>query len=458
VAQSSWFLSRNILFARYLPIAVLAAGTFFISHPIAAQESDYKELEGYITAVRSDSFFVSEDRVAITRSTQYQFMGDHAGPADPTSKSIARGVYVKVTGDVSRFTRITTARVILFRDESVGKLSGLGVIERVVSAGAEPVFQADGFQIRITAATKTSFTDDLKGLQDVGTNSWIHYTGLLGPDGVLVASKAEFIPAKPTEFKALKGFEVRDVKLESSQSPPAGSASSTGQSANDVPDEKVMLAADGGRVLLGRTWHKIPADETLQSRVRRIGARLVPVYQKQLPEDHPSKIHFAFYAIDAEKMRSEHCALDGLILVPKQAIERFKNDDQLAAVLADGIAYNLERQAARLVVDDRKVSAYGIAGDLAGAFVPGLGLVSLADSAALRDIAEMEEQRGRVALSLMADAGYDPQQAPEAWRLLAPKKLPPNPDTLTYPDFSGYLMSILRMQYDLGNKKSDRSK
>ena len=46
----------------------------------------------------------------------------------------------------------------------------------------------------------------------------------------------------------------------------------------------------------------------------------------------------------------------------------------------------------------------------------------------------LEEQRGRIALSLMADAGYDPWQAPEAWRLMQPKRLPGDVSALPYPD------------------------
>jgi hypothetical protein len=35
--------------------------------------------------------------------------------------------------------------------------------------------------------------------------------------------------------------------------------------------------------------------------------------------------------------------------VSKQTVERLGNDDRLAAVLADGVAYNLQRQAAKQV-------------------------------------------------------------------------------------------------------------
>jgi hypothetical protein len=64
---------------------------------------------------------------------------------------------------------------------------------------------------------------------------------------------------------------------------------------------------------------------------------------------------------------------------------------------------------------------------------------------------QMEEQRGRIALALLADAGYDPRQAPEAWRLLDPKHAPADPSALAYPSRSGYQLGILNLQY----KKAD---
>jgi hypothetical protein len=63
----------------------------------------------------------------------------------------------------------------------------------------------------------------------------------------------------------------------------------------------------------------------------------------------------------------------------------------------------------------------------------------------------MEEQRGRVALALLKDAGYDPWQAPEAWRLVTPKHLPKDLNSLKYPSLGGYQLGILNLQY----KKDD---
>jgi predicted Zn-dependent protease len=181
--------------------------------------------------------------------------------------------------------------------------------------------------------------------------------------------------------------------------------------------------------------------------VHRIGMALVPAYQRAMADDDPSKIHFRFFAVDDAKMRTEICLLDGAVLVPKQVVERLKSDDQLAAVLANGVAYNLQRQAARAVIAMRKDLGVEIAIDVASALVTG-GIAAFGPGVfTAKEEATMEEERLRISLALMRDAGYDPWQAPEAWRLLEPKKLPADLASLPYPDAGCYQIGILNLQY-----------
>jgi hypothetical protein len=121
----------------------------------------------------------------------------------------------------------------------------------------------------------------------------------------------------------------------------------------------------------------------------------------------------------------------------------------LAAVLADAVAYNMQIQSARLKREGIGLLSGQIAGNIAEAFVPGLALASDVGAGIIEHEIEMrmEEQRGRIALTLMADAGYDPWQAPETWRLLAPKAAGKSQDNLKYPNRSWYQLGILNLQY-----------
>ena len=153
--------------------------------------------------------------------------------------------------------------------------------------------------------------------------------------------------------------------------------------------------------------------------------------------------------MDEAKVRSEMVCSVGLLLVPKQVVVRLDSDDQLAAVLADGVAFNLQLQSARLNAEGWAIFGAEVAGAAALWTVPG-GVLAANVGAGIAGRAlykRMEEQRGRIALSLLGEAGYDPWQAPEAWRLLAPKKLPNAVGSMNYPDRSGYKLGILNLQY-----------
>ncbi len=433
--------------SRYLrPIVTFALAVLAI--PLLAQT--FYPIEGYISVIHPPmGFEVDGRRFDISSATSFGLMGSNStSTASPLREALRVGVYVQVAGrDPGPFKPIV-ATTVLIRDDWNRKISGIGVITRVLSPAPMTVFEADGYLIRITPSTQLAFLGDLSSLTEVSANTWLNFSGKRGKDGIIEATKAQFIPAKPTKFKAAKNIEIATVKTRPAgakdgamTSEGTGTPATTADGASLQQDEQLKIG-------LGR-WHTLPADQPLQQRVHRIGMALVPAYQRDMADDNPSKIHFRFFAVDNNKWRGAVCLLDGAVLVPTQTIERLRNDDQLAAVVADGVACNLQRQTARAVTTMRKELGVDIAIDVAGAFVPGLGLAVLGPGLfTSKEIATMQEERLRIALALMSDAGFDPWQAPEAWRLLAsPKKLPADLASLTYPDSSCYQLGILSLQY-----------
>ncbi len=432
-------------FFRFLAAFVLAV----LAIPLLAQ-TDYYPIEGYINAIHPPAgFAVGGRRFDVSSETSFGLMGhDSTSTGSPLRDALVVGAYVQVSGqETSPFNPIK-ATTVLIRDDRNQELSGIGVITRVVSPAPAAVFEADGYLIRVTASTHIAFSGDLTSLAEVSENTWISFSGKRGKDGILEAKKAQFVPAKPTKFKAARNLEIATVKTR-----PAGAQDNAMTSqAMGTP----AIAGDGAalkqdeelKIGLGH-WHTLPADQPLQQRVHRVGMALVPAYQREMADDDPSKIHFRFFAVDNDKLHGAICLLDGVVLVSKQTIERLANDDQLAAVLAAGVANHLQRQAARTVVAMRKELSIDIALDIASAFVPGVGLskvFGLGMSAKDEPIA-MQEERLRISLALMRDAGFDPWLAPEAWRMALPKKLPANLDSLAYPDISCYQLGILNLQY-----------
>ena len=445
--------SRPRAFAcRRLFFALVASGLIGCL-PAAILHAQSSTVHGYITAVHPpNGFDVNGEQVTTTAETQFGLMGTkNQVNYGPMRDAIEIGAWVEVFGAHDPTTKTVAAQTVLFRDRGDRKLTALAVIERVFSTTPELVFAADGYHIRVTPATEVKFPHDVKSAVDVHAGMWALYEGKLGQDGLLVASKVRFVSTDHAKAKSDKAPGDSSVLAAAPQAPANGdqAAKANAQPPNNAPGQPENQIIDlRTEVDLDGVSYGISKDEALKSRVRRIGMSLVPAYQKQLPEGASSKIQFEFITVK-NQMRDEQTSSEGLILVPAKLAERFKNDDQLAAVLADGIAYSLQQQAP-IVFQMNRAELAEAAGLVAVSFVPYAG--PLAESVGGQVMLgkydrALKEQRWRVALELMADADYDPWQAPEAWRLAGPGKLPADTSTLKFPDRSGYQFAILNLMY-----------
>jgi predicted Zn-dependent protease len=167
-------------------------------------------------------------------------------------------------------------------------------------------------------------------------------------------------------------------------------------------------------------------DPALQARVDRIAATLIPAFQRALPDDDPTKIHFRFQVVDRD-WKDAITMPSGVIVVPRTIVERLTNDSQLATVLADNIATAIEKQDYRAIPARNAIGAGQVATEVGAIFVPPLLIATVAEGIGGKAviIRLTEEQSGRVSLSLLHDAGYDITQAPLTWWILSSK---PNRD------------------------------
>jgi hypothetical protein len=406
----------------------------------AAGTNPQVTLDGYVSAIRFPAGFdLNAEPILVDSSTTYQWIGSDANSRLAASDDVKPGIYVEVTG--TRGEHGLEATTVTLQESPPKSIKGFGLIVRVIAAGAEPVFEADGYRIHVPASATTKFAGKLKALADVGPNTWLKYEAKRETSGDLVALTAEFSQGKtgkkkPTQIE--KDAAVPDAIPAHATLIDSNGNFKTGRT-------KVRLSDAGGAC----GWHRPVDDPALQARVWRVGMSVVPAYQRQLAKDDVTRIHFRFYVVDESQIRSEFGCAPGLILVPKVAVDRLKNDAQLAAILADGVAFNLMVQSPRWAEENVGLLGVAIGGDVGAPFYSWSGLIADAAVVAVtyKIDRDFEEQRERIDLSLTADAGYDPWQAPEAWRLLAPKKLPADTSHLKYPRQSGYLLAILNLQY-----------
>jgi len=414
-----WLIRAFVLFV---------AGCFLVSPPMAAKDKSVPVVEGYITAVHTfHDFEVNGTRVTTSATTHYGIIGGKALSDDGgLHGALALGSYVQIFGEGNDHSM--EASDVLFAGDWNKKAEGFGVIDRVINSGQEPLFRTDGYRMRIESTTEIKFEGGLTSLADVGTGTWVRYEGRLNQAGELRARRATFIkprltkaePSPPDLLPAHSGLIDANGKLIDEHT-------------------KFRMSDVGGPCGL----HRIVADDAMQERVRRVGARVIPDYQKQLPEDSPAKIHFRIYVVDEPIFREDiECSI-GLILVPRQVVERLANEDQLAAVMSNAMAFSLMMQGTKIRNGLEKTAV--VAEDVAILADPTAGLLAywlLTHPEEKR----LREEAGRIALELMANAGYDPRQAPEAWRLLAPKKMPKDPSVLKYPSRAGYQLGFLKLE------------
>ena len=449
---------QRAIACRGLFAAIVAAGVSCL--PFAALHAQSPAVRGYITAVHPpNGFDVNGEHVTTTAETQFGPIGTKNPVRNgPMRDAVQIGAWVEVVGDEDRNAKTLMARIVFFHGDDVRKHEGLGPVVRVIAATPDLVFAADGYIIRVTPQTEISLAKNMTSQTDLRAGQWVIYEGKLDHSGLLVAGNVRFLADK--QMPENQGQGPADSS-HPSQTPP-GDAGVAAKDISSPPNDALCqtgdLAIGGDEILLGNykvsgyPTYKISKDRALQSCVRRIGISLIPDYQNRLAREDPSKIHFLFCVVDdgaREEFTSPATFQAGWILVPAQLAMRLKSDDQLAAVLADGIALSLQKQAPPVI----QVTPAGVveAAGLVGAnFIPGGGLVAYAVASSAFGMfvdRASEEQHERIALQLMSEAGYDPWQSPEAWRLAKPKKLPPDTSTLKYPDRSGYQLSILNLMY-----------
>lgn len=183
-------------------------------------------------------------------------------------------------------------------------------------------------------------------------------------------------------------------------------------------------------VVFGHSRSKVLSilpDRNVQDYVARLGASLIPSYQKVMPETSATKVHFRFYVVQPSGTTFDNeisninvlphwlarpswddavLALpNGVILVPISTLTGVRSDAQLAAILSSAIASVLQEQS---YIAWYEGSQYGgsvyplVAAMNWRAFIFGFTL--------WRD-----EQAIRIGIRQMYQSGYDIRQAPFAW-------------------------------------------
>lgn len=445
-------------------IFLLCAGTAF--------GKDIK-IHGFVTTVNSPINFEIDD-YKITRDVQLvlEVEKDESGTATATfnSEDIHVGTELEIRGNWNESTgelKATSIKVFLDDTKKIKRTAlvhEVPVLKETDSGAWIGFVKADGQRVAISESTvvtvkpnkiekKQSKSEGSKGTKDesaklvsadlLNQDTFMHYEGTRQFDGSVLASKVEFQHAE---------LENGEMKLWRQLTPKVKEANF----ASNKP----------GELRVARAKYKLVADKDAQDYVSQIGQALIPIHQKELPAGDPLKIPFTFYLVEAKSFNASAYP-NGVVIVHSGLFESLENEAQLAFVLSHEITHSIEKHVWRQHEYHKKALMALKIGGAIGAGFGGRGVADLANmvEAGIRNgyARSLENQADREGMERMLEAGYDPREAPRAWKAVA-KRYGDRPTNLFWDSHDNnatrrsYLMSELKNNYadaDFSSLKKD---
>jgi hypothetical protein len=256
--------------------------------PALAQSDQQQMRNGYVSAIHSATEFdLNGERVLCDAKTQFASPLGIGPAATPCAGHIYVGEPLAIV-EYSRHHGILHAEILNVNNMPTStSVSGYGILDLPIAAETTRTrgfLYADGRRLKLASTTQLHFTAPLKKLEDVHPGTWLSYEARPEVDGSLTAEKLTFVPDAMTsrESKVI-------TKLTAQITPPDYGAKKDGE------------------VRFGKSkhvWFHIIADQASQERIQNIGTRLIPAWQKTLPDNDPLHIHFQFFVVTHKPIRN----------------------------------------------------------------------------------------------------------------------------------------------------------
>lgn len=445
------------------------------------------KIHGYVTAVHNQTSFEIDDyHIRRDESVTLDFDTDdddsgkseRAGKADKLDypKDIRVGAEIEIKGEFNEETRELKAKSVKVYTRESKNLKRTALINQIpalVNKGSywEGNLRLDGQQLVIDETTKVMIVPNsgqkkaakeaakqakkakvdkkqgpepdaeeetpvderaLTQLSDVHVNMYASYEGYRQPDGRVQVKKIQFRDNEMTGGEARMWKSLR-------------------------PSVKGFKGLKPGELKLGnKQKFKTMPEESVQAYVRKLGERLIPASQKQLPDGDPNKIPFQFHVVE-EKYVNAFAAPNGVVVVTAPMLALLENEAQLASVLGHEIAHATQEHTLRQQeFHKKKRMAMSIGTAVAAAYgnralVDALTLVQAAIANGYQRY--LENQADRIGMEYMLAAGYDPRQAPRVWKNMSMKMGGDSPTNVFWSSHDNnttrrsYLMSELAINY-----------
>jgi hypothetical protein len=384
------------------------------SIPIKKQEGfviDFKPPYDRLGVDMGENAFIEEETQYFSITPQTQFFNKKDKPLDPSV--IRPGMQLEITGERVG-SQLNLTKVKLKIDIEKWEVEIKGYLESVDGDKA----WIDGQAVRLNPGTVIRGDDGWKNktfssFNEMYSGAQVSIKGIRRSDGIIYAQGGE---TRPNEFT--KGDRNLKLSVEKNMALPQ--------------------SLSGGKGIVLGNEVKFANSLELQTYVTKVGYKVIPRYEKDLPNDYPGKMVFRFAVIEDESFDA-FALPDGSVFVHTGLLKQIKNEAQLAAILGHEIAH-VTYEHARKRIEDPKGTWLPLAASLGGAVLGGeTGAVAgnlLAGAIKNKFGRDAEDQADRVGLYYMMQAGYDPREAPKIWREISKDIKQDSIGTFLYSDHS----------------------
>jgi hypothetical protein len=362
--------------------------------PIKKQEGfviDFKAPYSQLAVDIGENNFIETETVYFSITPQTQFLNKKDKALDPSV--IRPGMRLEITGERVG-SELNATKVKLKIDVEKWEVDLKGYFESLEGDKA----WIDGQAVRINPGAVIRGDDAWKdktfhSFNEMQLGSQVSIKGVRRSDGIVYALGGE---TRPNEFS--KGDRQLKMAVEKNMVLPQN-------------------LSGGKGIVLGKEVKFVDSLE-LQTYVTKVGYKVIPRYEKDLPNDYPGKMVFRFAVIEDESFNA-FALPDGSVFVHTGLLKQIKNEAQLAAILGHEIAH-VTHEHSRKNLEDPKRTWLPLAFAVGGA-ASGSGLIAamaqVGAQAMLNKFGrDAEDQADRVGLYYMMQAGYDPREAPKIWR------------------------------------------
>ncbi len=405
-----WLLPSPASLQRQVGTTIKRQGAFVLEF-----KSPYENL----TVDLDENSFTTNETSVFSISPQTEFVNNKNKPLDRTV--IRRGMEIEITGERVG-EQYVASRVKVKTNVEKWEVEVKGYFESLDGDKA----WIDGRSVKLVPGTVVRGEDDWEkktfhSFDEMELGSEVKVKGSLQTDGIIYATSGQ---TKPNKFKNADRDIIAAVK------------------------QNLIVPANlrGGKgKVLGREV-KFSDSFELQEYVTRVGKRLIPRYQKDMPTDSPAKIEYRFAVIEEDSYNA-FALPDGSVFVHTGLLKKIKNEAQLAAVLGHEIAHVTHEHSRKLANNWlRDVTALGIllggaaTGTKEGATAGVMGALAVTNGFDR----PLEDQADRVGLYYITQAGYDVREIPKMWREMAKNSKETALNNFIY---SNHSMASQRLKY-----------